>query len=151
MTGDTICFSQVSSRRAWSKKLAYFWDVLPSLMSLFLFSIHAGILNSNGLLTTATILFTSSVVSSPARLFKSMSHFLHTSTQTMKHHQYLRLEINNIAPRIPQWPRPTCLLHCADYKLLTGHNVGDSSTHTTDRGQCKHHLLPAIDVGVAHT
>merc|ERR1719210_1713644 len=35
-------------------------------------------LNCSGLLITATILFTSSVVNSPARLFMSMSHFLQT-------------------------------------------------------------------------
>merc|ERR1719382_1386640 len=62
----------------WSRKFAYFCEVFPSLMSRWQFSIHAGILNCNGLLMTATTLLTSSVVNSPARLFISMSHFLHT-------------------------------------------------------------------------
>merc|ERR1719329_1772367 len=53
-----------SSRRDWSRKLANFWQVFPSLTSRFLLSIQAGILNCCGLLMTATILLISSVVRS---------------------------------------------------------------------------------------
>lgn len=34
---------------------------------------------------------------------------------------------------------------------LLANDVGDSSAHTTDCGQCEHHFLAAIHVRVAHT
>lgn len=34
---------------------------------------------------------------------------------------------------------------------LLAHDVGDTTSHTTDGRQSEHHLLPPIHVGVAHT
>merc|ERR1711924_587845 len=59
------------------QKIAYTWEVLPSLMSFFLFTNHAG-MNCSGFWMTATSLSISSLVSSPARLLRSTSAFLHT-------------------------------------------------------------------------
>ena len=78
-------------------------------MSRCLFSIHAGILNSKGLLTTATILFTSSVVSSPARLFKSMSHFLHTCSRD-KLFSSKETSKRNSKGKFPPFPSPSHFL-----------------------------------------
>merc|ERR1719350_2007108 len=90
----------------WSRKFAYLCEVLPSFTSFCLLSIHAGILNCRGLLITATTLFTSSVVSSPARLCMSMSHFLQTMFEK-------RRPMPRIAVRayITFWRPSTFVLH----------------------------------------
>ena len=37
------------------------------------------------------------------------------------------------------------------FMLRKTHDVGDTTSHTTDGRQSEHHLLPPIHVGVAHT
>ena len=67
-----------------SKQVPYFWEDSPSFTPRLRLRICEGILNCIGLRTTVTIVFTSSVGSSPVRSLRSMSHFLQTMFEMLR-------------------------------------------------------------------